>query len=238
MAAIETVSAREILDSRGFPTVEATVTLAGGARGTAAVPSGASTGQREAVELRDGDAKRYGGKGVLRAVANVRDTIAPALAGKDGARAPRRQREQAEARRQRAARRLDGGGSRLGGRARRAPLPRARRRRSAARPADERHQRRPPRAEPARLPGVHDRAARCAVVPRGDPPGRRGLPRAARAARPPWAFHRGRRRGGLRARAPRPRGSPRPPRRGDRARRARPGACLLARARRGGERAR
>ena len=85
MAAIETVSAREILDSRGFPTVEATVTLAGGGRGTAAVPSGASTGQREAVELRDGDAKRYGGKGVLRAVANVRDTIAPALAGKDAA---------------------------------------------------------------------------------------------------------------------------------------------------------
>src|SRR5207249_3086752 len=85
MAAIETISAREILDSRGFPTVEATVTLAGGARGTAAVPSGASTGQREAVELRDGDPKRYGGKGVLRAVANVRDVIAPALAGRDGA---------------------------------------------------------------------------------------------------------------------------------------------------------
>ena len=85
MAAIETVSAREILDSRGFPTVEATVMLAGGARGTAAVPSGASTGQREAVELRDGDPKRYGGKGVLRAVANVRDVIAPALAGRDAA---------------------------------------------------------------------------------------------------------------------------------------------------------
>ena len=85
MAAIEAVFAREILDSRGFPTVEATVTLAGGARGTAAVPSGASTGQREAVELRDGDPKRYGGKGVLRAVANVRDVIAPALAGRDAA---------------------------------------------------------------------------------------------------------------------------------------------------------
>ncbi|TMA37994.1 MAG: hypothetical protein E6J79_08570, partial [Deltaproteobacteria bacterium] len=85
MAAIETVSGREILDSRGFPTVEATVTLAGGAHGTAAVPSGASTGQREAVELRDRDAKRYGGKGVLRAVANVRDVIAPALTGRDAA---------------------------------------------------------------------------------------------------------------------------------------------------------
>ena len=61
---IERVHAREILDSRGFPTVEAMVTLAGGASGTAAVPSGASTGEREAVELRDGDPKRYAGKGV------------------------------------------------------------------------------------------------------------------------------------------------------------------------------
>src|SRR5881296_2279225 len=83
MAAIQTISAREILDSRGFPTVEATVTLAGGARGTAAVPSGASTGQREAVELRDGDPKRYGGKGVLRAVANVEQVLAPLVRGRD-----------------------------------------------------------------------------------------------------------------------------------------------------------
>jgi len=85
MAVIETVSGREILDSRGFPTVEATVTLGGGARGTAAVPSGASTGQHEAVELRDQDPKRYRGKGVLRAVGNVRDVIAPALVGRDAA---------------------------------------------------------------------------------------------------------------------------------------------------------
>jgi enolase len=78
---IERVHAREILDSRAFPTVEAIVALAGGAYGVAAVPSGASTGEREAVELRDGDPKRYAGKGVRRAVGNVNDVIAPALAG-------------------------------------------------------------------------------------------------------------------------------------------------------------
>jgi enolase len=78
---IERVHAREILDSRAFPTVQATVELAGGVSGVAAVPSGASTGEREAVELRDGDPRRYAGKGVLRAVANVNDVIAPALAG-------------------------------------------------------------------------------------------------------------------------------------------------------------
>src|SRR4029453_17663762 len=81
MAKIQRVHAREILDSRAFPTVEAKVSLAGGASGVAAVPSGASTGEREAVELRDGDPRRYAGKGVLRAVANVNDVIAPALAG-------------------------------------------------------------------------------------------------------------------------------------------------------------
>ena len=78
---IEQVRARQILDSRGFPTVEAEVRLVGGARGVAAVPSGASTGEREAVELRDGDAGRWAGKGVTRAVANVRDVLAPALVG-------------------------------------------------------------------------------------------------------------------------------------------------------------
>jgi enolase len=81
MGKIERVHAREILDSRGFPTVEATVVLAGGAAGTAAVPSGASTGEREAVELRDGDPRRYMGKGVQKAVGNVRTVIGPALAG-------------------------------------------------------------------------------------------------------------------------------------------------------------
>jgi enolase len=83
---IETVRAREIIDSRGYPTVEVTIVLTGGARGTGAVPSGASTGEREALELRDGDPKRYHGKGVLRAVTNVNDVIAPALRGFDAAR--------------------------------------------------------------------------------------------------------------------------------------------------------
>ena len=80
---IERILAREILDSRGNPTVEVDVFVAGGNRGRAAVPSGASTGEHEAVELRDGVAKRYGGKGVEKAVANVNKTIARALVGRD-----------------------------------------------------------------------------------------------------------------------------------------------------------
>ena len=83
MSWIEHVLAREILDSRGNPTVEAEVVLADGEIGRAAVPSGASTGEHEAVELRDGDEKRYGGKGVLKAVHNVNEIIAPALEGFD-----------------------------------------------------------------------------------------------------------------------------------------------------------
>src|SRR6267142_1330283 len=83
MSWIEHVLAREILDSRGNPTVEAEVTLAGGEVGRAAVPSGASTGEHEAVELRDGNKKRYAGKGVLKAVRNVNEIIAPAIEGLD-----------------------------------------------------------------------------------------------------------------------------------------------------------
>ncbi|MEW6691311.1 MAG: phosphopyruvate hydratase [Pseudomonadota bacterium] len=83
MSAIKSIHAREILDSRGNPTVEAEVILASGIMGSAAVPSGASTGAREALELRDGDAKRYGGKGVTKAVANVNGPIAQALIGKE-----------------------------------------------------------------------------------------------------------------------------------------------------------
>ena len=83
MSQIEKIHAREILDSRGNPTVEADVVLASGERGRAAVPSGASTGEHEAVELRDGDQSRYGGKGVLKAVANVNDVIARELKGMD-----------------------------------------------------------------------------------------------------------------------------------------------------------
>jgi enolase len=83
MTEIVFVNAREVLDSRGNPTVEAEVGLDSGALGRAIVPSGASTGEHEALELRDGDAKRYLGKGVLKAVENVRDVISPALIGMD-----------------------------------------------------------------------------------------------------------------------------------------------------------
>ena len=85
MTKIQQIHAREILDSRGNPTVEAEVKLEGGIKGRAAVPSGASTGEHEAVELRDGDKKRYLGKGVLKAVENVNGEIADALEGMDAA---------------------------------------------------------------------------------------------------------------------------------------------------------
>jgi enolase len=78
---IHAIHAHEILDSRGNPTIEVSVLLSNGTTGTASVPSGASTGSHEALELRDGDAKRYGGKGVLKAVANVNRKIAPKLIG-------------------------------------------------------------------------------------------------------------------------------------------------------------
>jgi len=83
MSAIQTVVAREILDSRGQPTVEVEVSLEDRSLGRAAVPSGASTGEHEAIELRDGDASRYGGKGVTQAVAHVLDQIAPELVGEE-----------------------------------------------------------------------------------------------------------------------------------------------------------
>src|SRR5260370_19883446 len=89
MSVIESVFAREVLDSRGNPTVEVEVILADGASGRAAVPSGASTGAHEAVELRDGDKSRYLGRGVAKAVLNVEETIQPELIGLDA-------REQAE----------------------------------------------------------------------------------------------------------------------------------------------
>jgi enolase len=82
---IEDMQAREVLDSRGNPTIEVAVLLRGGAQGVAGVPSGASTGAHEAVELRDGDKSRYGGKGVLNAVRHVNETIREALVGRDAA---------------------------------------------------------------------------------------------------------------------------------------------------------
>src|SRR5512138_298672 len=83
MAEIKKIHAREVLDSRGNPTVEAEVTLVDGTKASAIVPSGASTGEHEAVELRDGDNERYLGKGVQKAVENVINEIAPALEGMD-----------------------------------------------------------------------------------------------------------------------------------------------------------
>jgi enolase len=88
MSEIVQVYGREILDSRGTPTVEAEVVLDSGASGRAAVPSGASTGEREAVELRDGNAKRYRGKGVLKAVRHINETIGPQVVGYDAAEQP------------------------------------------------------------------------------------------------------------------------------------------------------
>ncbi len=85
MTRIQTLTAREILDSRGNPTIEVDVRFEKGALGRAAVPSGASTGEHEALEMRDGDRTRYGGKGVLGAVRNIREVIVPALLGTDGA---------------------------------------------------------------------------------------------------------------------------------------------------------
>ena len=83
MTKIQNIQAREVLDSRGNPTVEADVYLAAGTRGRAAVPSGASTGEHEALELRDGDKSRYLGKGVLKAVGNVNGEIAKTIVGLD-----------------------------------------------------------------------------------------------------------------------------------------------------------
>src|SRR6266516_946711 len=105
---IRKIIAREILDSRGNPTIEVDVRLEGGALGRAAIPSGASTGEHEAWELRDGDESRFGGKGVKHAVANVNARIAPALQG--------RHAEQKESGRKCAARRFTGGGARRCGR--------------------------------------------------------------------------------------------------------------------------
>jgi enolase len=85
MSAIVDIVGREILDSRGNPTVECDVLLESGTMGRAAVPSGASTGSREAIELRDGDNKRYGGRGVLKAVGHINTAISEAVMGLDAA---------------------------------------------------------------------------------------------------------------------------------------------------------
>ena len=153
MSAIDRVAARQILDSRGNPTVEVDVVLESGALGRAAVPSGASTGEHEAVELRDGDRRTYLGKGVLEAVGNVVTVLGPGREGprreRSGCARPapdraRRHAEQERARRERSARRVARRGQGGRGRRRRVPLPLARRRGGsrASRADDERRQRR------------------------------------------------------------------------------------------------
>ena len=187
MSEIVEVRAREILDSRGNPTIEADVITADGAIGRAAAPSGASTGSREALELRDGDARRYLGKGVLKAVDNVNGELRSAVMGMevDDQASPRhahdrarRYREQGPAGRQchsfGVARHGPCRGPGKGHAA--VPLPVGR----TLPPAcahDEHHQRRRPCGQQRGLPGVHDPAGGRAFAARGRALWRRGLPR-------------------------------------------------------------
>ena len=171
MTEIIDILAREILDSRGNPTVEVDVTLEDGSFGRAAVPSGASTGTREAVELRDGDKARYLGKGVLKAVESVNGEIFDAISGLDAEDQVGIDQamieldgtpEQGAARRQRHPRRLAGGRQGRGRRRQAAALSLCRRH-AGPRPADpddEHHQRRRPCRQSDRFPGIHDPADR------------------------------------------------------------------------------
>ena len=168
---ITKVHGREILDSRGNPTVEVDITLDGGAFGRAAVPSGASTGEREALELRDGDKARYLGKGVLKAVSHINGELAAAVVGRDHASAlarrtddrARRHADQEPPRRERPARCVDGlcqgGGGGGGPAALRAPRvverPMGRREPHAARADDEHLERRRARGLERGRAGVH-----------------------------------------------------------------------------------
>src|SRR5476651_577041 len=140
MSAIVDIIGREILDSRGNPTVECDVLLESGTMGRAAVPSGASTGSREAIELRDGEAGRYGGKGVLKAVKHINTEISEAIMGLDAS-------EQAfldKTLRERHAGSVDGGCEGCRRRSRLAAVPLFRRfgRNAASRPDDEHRERR------------------------------------------------------------------------------------------------
>ena len=178
MTAIVSVTGREILDSRGNPTVEVDVLLESGAFGRAAVPSGASTGVHEAVELRDGDSDRYGGKGVLQAVGHVNSAIASSLAGIDATDqrlvdatlveldgSDNKGNLGANAILGRIAR--DGEGRRRRLRPRALPLHRRRRRPRAAGADDERDERGRARRQQRRHAGVHGRPGRGGVVRRG-----------------------------------------------------------------------
>ena len=210
VAAIELIGAREILDSRGNPTVEVEVALDDGSLARAAVPSGASTGEHEAVELRDGDTDRYLGKGVLKAVEAVLEEIGPgtdrvrrhrAAGHRPEADRPGRHPGQGPDRRQRHPRRLARRrqGRRGIGRTRTVPLHRRPERAHPAGPDDEHRQRRRARRQRRRCPGIHDRPDRRAHLPGGAALGRRGLPLAQVGAEEGRFLHRARRRGWLRA---------------------------------------
>ncbi len=229
MSAIVDVVAREILDSRGNPTVEADVLLESGVMGRAAVPSGASTGSREAIELRDGDAQRYLGKGVLQAVENVNTEISEAIIGLDA-------EEQAFI--DKTLIDLDGteNKSRLGANAilavsmaiakaaaEEAGLPLYRYFGGVGADADagaddERHQRRRACQQQPRHPGMHDHAGGCPDLPRGTALRRRDLPRAEETDRQEGLPDQRRRRGWFRPQRVRHRRGAQPHPRSDRAR--------------------
>ena len=208
MSTIIDIHAREILDSRGNPTVEVDVTLEDGTMGRAAVPSGASTGAHEAVELRDGDKNRYMGKGVLEAVDAVNGEIAETLVGEDATEQVAIDRlmieldgtaEQGPAWRQRDPRRQPRRGQGGGGFHRPAALPLCRRHQCAdpAGADDEHHQRRPARRQPDRHPGIHDHAGRRRDIRERGADGVGDIPHAEEGPCRGRSCHRRRRRGRL-----------------------------------------
>ena len=206
MALIENIHAREVLDSRGNPTVEVEVLLDDGAFGRAIVPSGASTGAFEALELRDDDKSRYGGKGVLDAVGNVVEAIGPAIRGMNPYDQVLIDRAMIE---------LDGTPNkrRLGANALLAvslanaraaapaavPVPRRPHGHDAAGPDDEHPERRRPCGQQRGLPGVHGDADRCRDFLGGAAHRRGDLPLAEEGSLLAEEEHLGRRRGRLRA---------------------------------------
>ena len=207
MTKILHVAGREILDSRGNPTVEVEVELDCGVTGRAAVPSGASTGAHEAVELRDGDSGRYHGKGVLGAINAVRTELADTVCGMDAHPAGRnrqidvpagRNAQQVEAGSQRYPRRVPCNGPGRGGGVRATALPFSRRRvgSCASNPVDERHQRRPACRQLHRHSGIHDHAGRFSQLYRSGSCRIRSLPCLESGTRARRAQHecRGRRR--------------------------------------------
>jgi hypothetical protein len=176
---IEEIRAREVLDSRGNPTIEVDVQVDTGDVGRAIVPSGASTGAHEALELRDGDKSRYGGKGVLKAVENVNTIIADALVDMDASDQVGLDRKLIE---------LDGTENKARPRRRRGaeyfalPLPGRCARTRTAGTDDEHPERRETRPGQHRLPGIHGYAGRRAELPRGSALGLRNLPESQEGA--------------------------------------------------------